>query len=135
MVENILFIISSLVVVIGLAGLISTLLAGLNERRRELAILRSVGAGPRNIFLMLVLEGVLITSLGIVLGYLLLFVAIALLGSLPQLMFGLVLSQGLPSNQEWLLIFAIFLTGIFSSLIPGWRAWRISLADGLTPRL
>ena len=135
MVENILFIISSLVVVIGLAGLISTLLAGLNERRRELAILRSVGAGPRDIFLMLVLEGVLITALGIILGYLLLFVAIALLGSLPQLMFGLVLSQGLPSNQEWLLIFAIFLTGIFSSLIPGWRAWRISLADGLTPRL
>ena len=135
MVENVLFIISSLVVVIGLAGLTSTLLAGLNERRRELSILRSVGAGPRDIFLMLVLEGVVITALGIILGYLLLFVAIELLGSLPQLMFGLVLSQGLPSNQEWLLIFAIFLTGIFSSLFPGWRAWRISLADGLTPRL
>lgn len=135
MVENILFIISSLVVVIGLAGLTSTLLAGLNERRRELAILRSVGAGARDIFLMLVLEGVLMTTLGIIFGYLLLFVTIELLGSLPQLMFGLVLSQGLPSSQEWLLIFAILVTGIFSSLIPGWRAWRISLADGLTPRL
>ncbi|MFN6962019.1 MAG: ABC transporter permease, partial [Rhodocyclaceae bacterium] len=56
-VEKTLLAVSSLVVLVGLSGLVATMLASLNERRRELAILRSLGAGPREIFLMLVTEG------------------------------------------------------------------------------
>lgn len=45
--ERVLRGISLLVVLVGLSGLTATLLAGLNERRRELAILRSLGALDR----------------------------------------------------------------------------------------
>lgn len=134
MVENILLVISSLVVVVGLAGLTATLMAGLNERRRELAILRALGAGPREVFLMLIAEGVLLTSLGLALGYALLSAGIAVFAPLAQSQFGVVLLQRLPTDNEWWLMAAILLTGLFASLLPGWRAWRISLADGLTPR-
>lgn len=127
--------VSALVVLTGLAGLAATLLAGLNERRRELAILRALGAGPREIFALLTIEGLLVTVCGALLGLLVLSAA----GSLaaPWLLehFAVVLSSGLPSAGELRLLAAVVGTGLLASLLPGWRAWRMSLADGLTPRL
>jgi len=134
-VERTLLAISALVVVVGLAGLTATLLAGLNERRRELAILRALGAGPRELFLMLTAEGLLVTTLGALLG-----LALTSLGSslaAPWLLerFGVVLGARLPGTGELELLGLVIATGLVASLIPGWRAWRMSLADGLTPRI
>jgi putative ABC transport system permease protein len=134
MVERTLFALSSLVVVVGLAGLMATLLAGLNERRRELAILRALGAGPREIFAMLTLEGLLVTSLGVLAGVALVTVATFVLAPLVQAEFGIHLAWRMFSATEALLLASILVTGLLTSLVPGWRAWRMSLADGLTPR-
>ncbi len=135
MVERALFAVSALVTVVGLAGLISTLLAGLNERRRELAILRALGAGPRDVFLMLAVEGVLVTAVGALIGIALLFAAARLGAGWLLEHFGVVLSSRVLSPTELILISVVLLLGLLSSLVPGWRAWRMSLADGLTPRV
>lgn len=134
MVERTLFALSALVVLVGLAGLTATLLAGLNERRRELAILRALGASPSAIFLMLTIEGLLVTTLGIVAGTALLVSGIAALAPLAQAHFGILISLRPPSGNELALLASILATGLLASLVPGWRAWRMSLADGLTPR-
>ncbi|MEW6163913.1 MAG: ABC transporter permease [Pseudomonadota bacterium] len=134
MVERTLFALSALVVAVGLAGLTATLLAGLNERRRELAILRALGAGPREIFLMLTVEGLLVTALGTLFGVALLAIGIALLAPLAQAQFGVYLSPRPPAGNELVLLASILGVGLLASLVPGWRAWRMSLADGLTPR-
>ena len=47
--------ISLLVVVVGMTGILTALSAGLNERRREMAVLRATGARPRDIFALLIL--------------------------------------------------------------------------------
>ena len=133
-VERTLFVLSSLVVVIGLAGLCATLLAGLNERRRELSILRALGAGPWQLFLMLTFEGLCVTALGIVLGVALLGITLTGVAPYIQAQYGIILSLGVPETNEWSLMAAILATGLLASLVPGWRAWRLSLADGLTPR-
>jgi putative ABC transport system permease protein len=134
MVERTLLALSALVVMIGLAGLMATMLASLNERRRELAILRALGAGPGEIFLMLTIEGLLVTVLGVLLGCTLLAVGIYFGAPLLQAQFGIVLSGRLLALNEFILLLAILATGLVASLVPGWRAWRMSLADGLTPR-
>ncbi len=67
-VEKALLAVSWLVLAVGLAGLMAVMLAGLNERRREMAILRSVGAGPRHILFLLMLESFVVSLLGCVLG-------------------------------------------------------------------
>lgn len=126
--------ISALVVLIGLCGLAATLLAGLNERRRELAILRALGAGPGQIFALLMIEGLLVTTAGAVLGALLVSFAGAFAAPWLLSAFGVVLNAGLPSGNEFALLAGVVGTGLLASLIPGWRAWRMSLADGLTPR-
>ncbi len=59
---------SALVAVVSLAGLVAVVMAGLNERRRELAVLRAVGAAPRHVLFVLAAEGALVTLLGVAVG-------------------------------------------------------------------
>jgi putative ABC transport system permease protein len=48
--------------------------------------------------------------------------------------YGVVLATRWPDATELTLAGAVIATGLLASLVPGWRAWRMSLADGLTPR-
>lgn len=134
-VERSLLLISSLVVLVGLCGLVAVVLAGLNERRRELAILRSVGAQPGDILLMLVMEGLGLTLAGCCLGIVLLAGAVALLPPLVEMRFGVSLQLSLLSIEEIPLLLVVIGVGLLASLVPGYRAYRLSLSDGLTPRL
>ena len=133
--EQALLAVSALVVAVGLAGLVAVVLAGLGERRRELAILRSVGAHPRDILALLTLEGLGLTIAGALLGLLLLTGLSALLGPIAQARFGLSLPLAWPSLDEMKLLGGLIGVGLCASLIPGWRAYRMSLSDGLTPRV
>jgi putative ABC transport system permease protein len=134
-VERTLLLVSAMVVLVGLSGLVAVVLAGLNERRRELAILRSVGAQPTDIFLMLVVEGLGITVIGSLLGVVLLALATAILGPLAEAHYGLSVGFLLLAMDEIPLLGTVVIVGLLASLVPGYRAYRLSLADGLTPRL
>ena len=126
---------SALVAAVSLAGLVAVILAGLNERRRELAILRAVGAGPRQMLALLAAEGLLVTASGVVLGALACWGTVALAGGWVQSQFGITLQWLAPGQAEWQLMAAVLAGGLLASLVPGWRAYRLSLADGLSPRI
>jgi putative ABC transport system permease protein len=134
-VERALLAMSVLVALVSLAGLVAVIAAGLNERRRELAILRAVGAGPRQVMLLLAAEGALVTLAGALLGVLVLVAAIILLGPWAADRFGLVLQLQPPGVNEALLLAGVLAAGWLASLIPGYRAYRLSLADGLSPKV
>lgn len=125
---------SAIVALVSLAGLVAVVLAGLNERRRELAVLRAVGAGPRHVLGLLVIEGALVTSLGAVLGLVASALLVAAAGPWVQARFGILLQSALPGATQWLLLVAVLLAGMLASLVPAVRAYRLSLADGLSPR-
>lgn len=134
-VERALLAVSALVVVVGLAGLVAVVVASLGERRRELAILRALGASPLQIFALLALESVLLSLAGIVLGRGLLYVATALAAPWLAASYGLSLQLNWPSVGEWRLLAAVLGASLAASLVPAWRAYRYSLADGLTIRI
>ncbi|MFZ2649216.1 MAG: ABC transporter permease [Burkholderiaceae bacterium] len=125
---------SAMVAVVSLAGLIAVVLAGLNERRRELAVLRAVGAGPRYIAALLAVEGGLITVIGVALGLALTILFIAAAGPWVQSRLGIALQLAAPTLSQWTLLAAIVASGLLASLVPCWRAYRLSLADGLSPK-
>ena len=75
------------------------------------------------------------TLLGVGLGALATFVAIAVAGPWLQARFGIGLSLSSLTTEQWLLLAAVLVAGFIASLVPGWRAYRMSLADGLSPRL
>lgn len=135
MIEKGLLLMSWMVVAVGLAGLMSSILAALGERRRELAILRAMGARPRDVLMLLVAEGVCLMLVGTIAGYLLLsgvsFLAAGWLAST----FGMALPVVWPQASELPVLAAIIAAGALASLWPAFRAYRISLSDGMTPHL
>lgn len=133
--EKSLMAVSAMVVVVGLSGLIAVVLAGLNERRRELAILRSVGAKPLDVFTLLTSEGMFVTLAGIVFGVALLSTLTLFLSPIAQSRYGIVLQATAISLDELKLLAIVLGVGLSASLVPGYRAYKLSLVDGLTPRI
>ena len=133
--ENALLLMSALVALVSLAGLVSVVMAGLNERRRELAVLRAVGASLRHVLALLALEGALVTLLGVLLGVVATVLGVACLSPWLQSHFGLALRLTEPTANEWLLLASVLAAGWLASLLPGIRAYRLSLADGLSPSI
>lgn len=131
--ENALLLMSGLVAFVSLLGMVATVLAGLNERRRELAVLRAVGANPWHIVILLALEGLLTTLTGIILGVIGLIIAALALGPWLLNQFGLSIAIQAVTSAQWWLLACLVGTGFLASLLPGWRAYRLSLTDGLSP--
>ncbi len=133
-IENLLLVISAFVVLTGLTGMITTLLAGLNERRREMAILRSVGAKPFYIFLLLMTESVLLTVIGCLLGIAIMFFILTILKPILITQYGLFIGIN-PINSYILIIIALVIAlSAILGLIPSLIAFRRSLKDGLSIR-
>ena len=133
--ENALFAVSALVALVSVLSLMAVVQAGLSERRRELAVLRAVGAGPRHIVALLALEGIWVTGAGAMLGVLLAQVGMVLAGPWLQQALGIRLQWAAPLATQWAWVMAVLLAGLLASLAPAWRAYRWSLADGLSPRV
>lgn len=133
--EKALLLMSGLVALVSMAGLMSVVLAGLNERRRELAVLRAVGASLYHVLLLLALEGLLMTLAGIAIGTAALATVLLALGPWLQAEFGLTLHLAQPTPMQWVLLGGLLAAGWFASLLPAWQAYRLSLADGLSPRI
>ncbi|MGB1270666.1 MAG: ABC transporter permease [Endozoicomonas sp.] len=133
--EKALLAISIMVVVAGLIGMLTTILTSLNERRREMAILRSVGARPGHIFQLMIFESLLYAIAGSFAGVALLYVLMLVIQPVIQNTLGLHLNINWPGSYELIIIAVISLCATGLGTIPAWRAYRNSLADGLTVRL
>ncbi|MEM6423344.1 MAG: FtsX-like permease family protein, partial [Pseudomonadota bacterium] len=124
--------VSAMVVATALLGMAAMILAGLNERRREMAILRAVGARPRTVVSMLVLEAALISAAGAVLGLVVVYGGLALAQSWLDSAYGLYIAIQAPGSHELTILAAIVAAGTAIGLVPAIRAYRLSLADGMT---
>lgn len=123
---------------VALAGMISMVVmlsATLDTRRREFAILRSVGATPARIFGLIVTEAAVLTAAGLVLGLGLLTVATVVTDPILSARFGLRLGLNVFGTRELVVLLVIFCAGLIASLIPAFRVYRMTLADGLSVRI
>lgn len=133
--ETALAAISGVVVAAGLLGMLTMLLSSLNERRREIAILRSVGARPVHVFGLLTLEAGLISLAGAALGLIFLYVGLFIAQPIIDARYGLFLSIGPPALRDMTLLGIVVGAGIVVGMIPAYQAYRHSLADGMIIRL
>lgn len=132
--ETALLAVSAMVVVTAILGMATMVLATLNERRREMAILRSVGAGPGTIVGLMVSEALILTVAGVAAGTAALFGGLFAARPAIDRAYGLYLEIGLPTPTELGALGLIVLAGCLAGLIPAWRAYRMSVADGMTVR-
>ena len=127
--------VSIMVVVTALIGMMATIFSSLNERRREMAIFRAMGARPRVVLGLLVLEAVLMAALGAILGLALLYLGLFVGQPLIDSTFGLWLPIEAPTLRELWAMFSVVVSGAIVSMVPALRAYRMSLADGMMVRI
>jgi putative ABC transport system permease protein len=133
--ERTLSAVAAFVVLVGLVSILTAILTSLNERRREMAILRALGARPHQIFVLLVAESALLALAGAVIGTGLTYGGLAIGAPLIEARFGLLLPGLVPGLYDLAIIALVTGAAAVLGLIPAWRAYRNSLADGMTVRL
>ncbi len=127
--------VSAMVVFTALLGMAAMILSGLSARRREMAILRAMGAGPATIMGLLVVESVLIAIAGALLGVVLLYLGLVFLQPVLDSRYGLFVPlTGLSTRELWTLA-AVVAAAAVISLVPAYRAYRVSLNDGMMVKM
>lgn len=132
--ESALVAVSAIVVVTALAGMMATLFSGLSARRREMAILRAMGASPRVIFGLLVFEAALMSAVGAIFGTCLLYAGLVALQPILDASLGIWIPISGLGLREATVIGTVIAAGAIVSVLPAWRAYRMSLADGMVVR-
>ncbi len=130
--ETALTAVSAMVVLTAILGLVTMILSTLNERRQEIAILRSIGAHTGTIFSLLMLEAVILAAGGILLGTGLLYALLFAINPWIEQSFGLYLAIEAPSLYELKLMGLILVIACVVGTVPALRAYRQSLVDGMS---
>lgn len=126
--------VSAMVVATALLGMAAMIFSGLNERRREMAILRAVGARPWTVIALMTTEATLMVAAAVVVGTGLLYAGLWSARGVVDRAFGIYLPITAPTGREMAVLGIVIAAGALVSLAPAWRAYRMSLADGMTVR-
>lgn len=135
MAERALRLISGMVVLLGMVSLVALLVSTLQERRREMAVLRATGARPAYIAALLVVEAVATSAVACLLSLFLLAAASALGRSWALANFGLSITHVWPDLRELAWVGGILVISAVAGLVPAWMAYRRTLVDGLSPEV
>lgn len=130
-IEQVLFVISGFVLVAGLLGMLTTILSTLNERRREIAVLRAIGARAIDVVRLIVLETLLVVVAGCVLGVGMLYGLLAVGRPIVTRRFGVDLALSWLDSTQVLILAGVIVGAVCVGLIPGFVAYRRSIQDGL----
>ncbi|WP_196161407.1 FtsX-like permease family protein [Reinekea sp. G2M2-21] len=130
--ENALMAVSVMVIVTGLIGMVTVIISSLNERRREIAIFRALGAKRNTLLGLLMVESGFYGLAGLVTGYGLHVLLMGIANSHVQNRYGIELTIGWPNESMMVILSSFLVTTVILGLLPGYRAYRQSLSDGLS---
>lgn len=131
--ERVLGFICYLVVVIGAASILTSLYNSMNERRREIAILRALGARRLTVSGAIVLEATVIAAIGMVFAYLVYALIAAIAVEIIRAQTGVVIE---PFRFHWIMVSApagVMVIAALLGLLPAAKAYRTDVAHGLSP--
>jgi putative ABC transport system permease protein len=132
-VHSILTLVAYMVVVVAAASLLASIYNTMNERRREMAIMRALGARRRTLFSVIVMESAALSVLGALLGYIVYGVILFVVSLLVREQTGVVLDI---TAFNWSLVFTppgALIIGVLAGLVPAFKAYKTDVAENLDP--
>ncbi|RAP32440.1 peptide ABC transporter permease [Candidatus Marinamargulisbacteria bacterium SCGC AG-410-N11] len=131
MVDQVLKIITILVLVVALIGLLLSLFISLNHRKRELIIIRVLGGHPIHLWLLMILEGFILSILGVLVGSASLAIIQTWFVPFIENKLGLVLTVNSLAISDFRVMGLIIIASVFISSIPAGIAYKKTLSQGL----
>ena len=127
-------IITFFIIIIALLGMIAMTIAGLNGRRREMAILRSVGASPTNIVSLLLVESIIISLISCAIGYILMIIIFSIGKDYLQNNYGIFINSFSIKNYDLQMVISIICAALIATIVPAIQIYKNTLRDGLNVR-
>jgi putative ABC transport system permease protein len=134
MFETALSVISLAVVFSGVLGLFVSLFILSGQRRREMMVLRAVGAGPTAIFALLAGEAIGVVFTGIIIGWGFMYGGFLFLGPWLERRFSLALEFSGVSGGDLMFASGLLLTGCVVGVVASIGSYRAAMRDGLGMR-
>lgn len=135
----------TVIIAVAAFNIVSTLVMVVTDKRADIAILRTIGATPRSIMGIFIVQGMAIgligIAMGVAIGVLLALTVADLIGwvegslGIQFLDAGVYFISDLPSRLQWndvsRIVLAAFGLTFLSTLYPAWRAAKVQPADVL----
>ena len=134
-VENLLLGISVTVIFTTLIGMTAIIFSSLNERRREMAIWRAMGASPKVVIGLLMLEAFIISVMSIIVSTVMLFLTLYVLQPWIDNTYGILVNIEMLAVKDIYIFMLFIIAASFVSLIPAVRAYWFSINDGMTIKI
>jgi len=132
-IDKVLELISYLVVLVSAGSILASIYNTMNERRREFAILRALGARRATVFGAIVAEAAAIAALGSVCGYLIHGVILSGAAVVIRQNTGVVLDVFQLHPILWMAPVGMTVIGALSGIVPALKAYGTDVASNLTP--
>jgi putative ABC transport system permease protein len=132
--ETTLRVISWMVILVGIVSQLIALLTSIEGRRREMSILRAMGAQLNQILSLVVIESIVLTSVGILSGVLLSLGCFKILSPWLESTVGFYLTGDVFSPQSFFYLGLTMCLGLVAGVFPAYRMMRMALKDGLSVR-
>jgi putative ABC transport system permease protein len=131
--DRVLALVSYLVGLVACGSILASIYNSMNERRREFAILRALGARRATVFSAIVLEAATISVLGMAVAFVIYAVLMAVVAEIMRAQTGVVLNPfAFNPVMIWAPV-AFIVVGAIAGVVPAMKAYQTDVASNLTP--
>lgn len=120
-----------LIIIIAMLSIFVALYSALKERRYDLAIMRAMGASRRKLFVGMIVEGLIITFFGAVLGMSIAHILIEVLSGVYQQTGNIMFSGQMMYMEEGVIFIVSMLVGVISAVIPAYGIYKVDISKVL----
>jgi putative ABC transport system permease protein len=131
--NRVLTLVSYLVAIVAAASILASIYNSMNERRREIAILRALGARRTTVFTCILLEAASISTLGMLAGFAFYGIIFTIVAGIIRAQTGVVLD---PLKFNLVMLWApvsLIALGALAGIVPAIKAYRTDVAENLVP--
>lgn len=132
-VDRVLLVIAAILTALSALFLFFSLLSTLRERKRDLALLRSLGATRKTVMGLVISEALIISFLGGLMGLGMGHGLTAVGSLLIKAETGVGFTASYVSLADWLVLPGVLLLGLMAGLVPGLQAYRLGILQNLSP--
>jgi len=131
--NRVLALVAYLVIAVAAGSILASVYNTINERRREFAILRALGARRATVFSVIVIEAAVIAFIGAMGGYAVYAAILATTKIIVKAQTGVELNVWQIDSILWLTPLLMIAVGALAGLIPAFKAYRTDVAEHLAP--
>lgn len=130
--RSLMLVLTGLIVVVAAIGVMVSIYNTMSERRREIAVMRALGAERSTVMAIVLVESLLLSLAGGLIGWALGHAMIAALSPLIEARTGVAIGLFDYQIEELVILPALIVLAVLAGLIPGWAAYRTDVAKSLS---